>query len=977
MYLKNGLLAIIISDPLTTTSGASLSVRVGAMSDPDKLQGLAHFCEHMLFLGSKKYPNGDDYFKTVSENNGHFNAYTDREMTNYFFDIHYLSFESALDIFSRFFIDPLFKEEKLNKEINSVNSEYEKNLIIDSRKRSQIFAYLTDADDPYHRFTTGNIETLLNSAKENGMNLRDELLKFHKKYYTSDKMKLVIYTNEDIEDMEEIVVEKFSLIQPSEEYINMNSNADLSTKSFEHKQTQNVNNSVIDSINNFNDKHNNTANLFLGKVSVNENKNKNSVCLNNYNMNESRKANKSLLPAIFVDKKSLFCEKNINSKERYDFQSPFSKNILGTLISYQALTQEYDLNIAFIQKSLRSHQYYNINPSVYFSFLMDSKEENSLINSLKKRNLASKLQVSSEREYDKWSDLVLDITLTEKGIQNLDKVFMLISNYLSYMRDNLISQEYFNYLKKVEDLKFQEKNLLSHNIYDIVSKSSARAHHYPITYILKENIFEGEFDMPSLNEYARNLILENSLIFIPDKHFNSTADKYDFLQATNTSYEPWYKTNYNLYKIDFTILNKKFESSPLAPITKKSEDKKEEKADTQSMVEKGLNTTLAGLDINKAVNQTSSIKIPTTFSGPKLYEEEAITNILSNMSYKCDLDCIEKLESFNTKEPDLLNKTATFELWHKQEFTLDFNKMLLDVQFVYDSYKNHMEKVLISLLQTYVKRKLKRFSTLLKIFSSSLSISKDSRGLKLSFECINEPNLRKKFFEELARKMFGIFNTENISEFNFIMQETKDKVNKEYNSQPYVVAYDYLKDNTLEDHIRFDQQLKILEEIKFEDFKNFIKKFEKKVYFKFLFFGSIDEKNTRSLFGNFNELIALPKPETPKKIFSIAEKRKNKQSVLKLDNGNYLIRKLYHQEKNKNNCFLKCYFVDKKNFKSEIMVKLFNSIIGNIVFRELRINRQFGYVAKSRYEVFNDQLVKQNKFFSLKNDLFFYKLFLI
>ena len=33
------------------------------MSDPDELPGLAHFCEHMLFLGTKKYPEENEYSK--------------------------------------------------------------------------------------------------------------------------------------------------------------------------------------------------------------------------------------------------------------------------------------------------------------------------------------------------------------------------------------------------------------------------------------------------------------------------------------------------------------------------------------------------------------------------------------------------------------------------------------------------------------------------------------------------------------------------------------------------------------------------------------------------------------------------------------------------------------------------------------------------------------------------------------------------
>eukprot|EP00955_Chlamydomonas_euryale_P119016 366570-Chlamydomonas_euryale.AAC.5 len=49
---------------LHQTSGGRLAltpltrpqVNVGSMSDPDDFPGLAHFCEHMLFYASEKYP---------------------------------------------------------------------------------------------------------------------------------------------------------------------------------------------------------------------------------------------------------------------------------------------------------------------------------------------------------------------------------------------------------------------------------------------------------------------------------------------------------------------------------------------------------------------------------------------------------------------------------------------------------------------------------------------------------------------------------------------------------------------------------------------------------------------------------------------------------------------------------------------------------------------------------------------------------
>lgn len=54
LKLTNNLKVILISDPETDISAAALSVHVGSMSDPWQIQGLAHFLEHMLFMGTKK-----------------------------------------------------------------------------------------------------------------------------------------------------------------------------------------------------------------------------------------------------------------------------------------------------------------------------------------------------------------------------------------------------------------------------------------------------------------------------------------------------------------------------------------------------------------------------------------------------------------------------------------------------------------------------------------------------------------------------------------------------------------------------------------------------------------------------------------------------------------------------------------------------------------------------------------------------------
>jgi len=53
--LPNGLKLIVVSDPDADKAAASLHVHIGHMADPADREGLSHFLEHMLFLGTEKY----------------------------------------------------------------------------------------------------------------------------------------------------------------------------------------------------------------------------------------------------------------------------------------------------------------------------------------------------------------------------------------------------------------------------------------------------------------------------------------------------------------------------------------------------------------------------------------------------------------------------------------------------------------------------------------------------------------------------------------------------------------------------------------------------------------------------------------------------------------------------------------------------------------------------------------------------------
>ena len=132
--LSNGLKVLLISDPDTNKSSAALGVNIGHLLDKKDEQGLAHFCEHLLFMGSKKYPNENEYSDYIVKNGGDYNASTQRDRTIYYFDVSNEGFEGALDRFAQFFICPIFNESTVEREIKAVDNEFSNNLNNDSSR---------------------------------------------------------------------------------------------------------------------------------------------------------------------------------------------------------------------------------------------------------------------------------------------------------------------------------------------------------------------------------------------------------------------------------------------------------------------------------------------------------------------------------------------------------------------------------------------------------------------------------------------------------------------------------------------------------------------------------------------------------------------------------------------------------------------------------------------------------------------------
>lgn len=207
--LDNGLKVILVSDSSADKSAASMDVHIGHMADPKDREGLAHFLEHMLFLGTDKYPNVGEYNEYLKANGGWSNAGTGQEHTNYFFQVNQDSLEEATDRFAQFFISPSLDTQYVDREKNAVHSEYSMKIKDDARRIREVLKDTRNPEHPSSQFSVGNLDTL--ADRENDA-LIDDLKALYKENYTASRMSLSLVGREDLDTLEKWAREKFTAI---------------------------------------------------------------------------------------------------------------------------------------------------------------------------------------------------------------------------------------------------------------------------------------------------------------------------------------------------------------------------------------------------------------------------------------------------------------------------------------------------------------------------------------------------------------------------------------------------------------------------------------------------------------------------------------------------------------------------------------------------------------------------------------------
>ncbi|KAI1982444.1 metalloprotease [Ophidiomyces ophidiicola] len=490
--LANKLEALLVHDPNTDKASASVNVNVGNFSDADDMPGMAHAVEHLLFMGTEKYPGENDYNQYLAAHSGHSNAYTAATETNYYFEVaatahsHPVDAEpavvptpsetpaplgplvdrrsstveesasttnspesplfGALDRFAQFFICPLFLPSTLERELRAVDSENKKNLQSDPWRLSQLNKSLSNPNHPYHHFSTGNLQTLLEEPQKRGLDVRQEFIDFHTKHYSSNRMKLVVLGRESLDQLERWVIHLFSDVK-----------------------------------------------------------------------------NKEL------------------SQNRWDDVQPFAPDDMRKIIYAKPVMDMRSLDIFFVYQD--EEFMYDSQPSRYISHLIGHEGPGSILAHIKAKGWATELSAGPIPVCPGSSFFNISVRLTEDGLHHYEDVVKVIFQYISLIKENAPEEWIFEEMKNLSevDFRFKQKSPASRFT---SSLSSVMQRPYPREWLISSSLLR-KFEPELITKGLTYLNADNFNIELISQKYPGDWDRK----------EKWYGTEYKVEPISDNVLS--------------------------------------------------------------------------------------------------------------------------------------------------------------------------------------------------------------------------------------------------------------------------------------------------------------------------------------------------------------------------------------------------------------------------------------
>ena len=206
--LPNAPPIVVVQDPGARLTGFAIGVSAGSYYDPIDFPGLAHFTEHMLFLGTEKYPGPTSFDEFISSHGGSSNAFTDAERTVYYNAIDTDAFAQGLARFIEFFTRPVFNQTYIEKEVKAVDSEHDTHI---NDPNWRLFSILSSLSlPPNNHYSTGDSSTLLPKGLDA---LESAVRRYFASNYCFNRLSIAIVSPLPVSDQVETVRDIFSSIR--------------------------------------------------------------------------------------------------------------------------------------------------------------------------------------------------------------------------------------------------------------------------------------------------------------------------------------------------------------------------------------------------------------------------------------------------------------------------------------------------------------------------------------------------------------------------------------------------------------------------------------------------------------------------------------------------------------------------------------------------------------------------------------------
>jgi predicted Zn-dependent peptidase len=194
--LNSGLQVIRVPMPEVKSVTVLALANTGSRYEDKKEQGIAHFFEHIVFKGTKNYPNPQVLAAAIDAIGADFNAFTSKEYTGYYVKSASNHFTTSLDVVSDMLLAPKILQKDVQREKSVIIEEINMYQDTPMRQIGNLFEGLVFEGSGLGHDILGTKETVSNIDSE-------DFKRFLKKWYGLSNLVLVVSGDKNIVESDE------------------------------------------------------------------------------------------------------------------------------------------------------------------------------------------------------------------------------------------------------------------------------------------------------------------------------------------------------------------------------------------------------------------------------------------------------------------------------------------------------------------------------------------------------------------------------------------------------------------------------------------------------------------------------------------------------------------------------------------------------------------------------------------------------